>query len=149
VLEKVIMVGVEKKTVKFLNLWLPVILWALIIFKFSSGVVPQASALYWPNFAFMKSAHVFFFGVLSVILYRALRGEGLSRKKAAIWAVVLTTLYGASDEFHQMFTQGREARVRDVFIDGIGAGLVIYLIYRFLPRFPKKIQEFLLKLGVN
>lgn len=139
----------KTKIIKFLSLWLPIIVWALIIFKFSSGTIPQASSLYWPNFAFMKSAHVFFFGILGVLFYRALRGEGLTRKKAAIWAVVFTTFYGASDEYHQLFTQGREARIRDVFFDGIGASLVSYFIYRFLSRFPKKFQTFLLQFGIN
>jgi VanZ family protein len=97
----------------------------------------------------MKSSHAFFFGVLAVLFYRALVGEGLTRKRAAIRAIIFTVLYGASDEFHQMFTQGREARVRDVFIDGIGATVVIYLIYWFLPKLPKKIQIFLLEFGIT
>lgn len=139
----------KTKIIKFLSLWFPIIIWAFVIFKFSSGIVPQASSLYWPNFAFMKSAHVFFFGVLGLLFYRALRGEGLTRKKAAIWAIVFTMFYGASDELHQLFTQGRESRARDVVIDGIGAGVVIFLIYRFLPRFPKKFQTFLLQFGIK
>jgi hypothetical protein len=149
VLKKAILVKVKTKTVKFLSLWAPVIIWVLIIFKLSSGMVPQASSLYWPNFAFMKSAHAFFFGALAILIYRALRGEGLSRKRAAIWALALTIAYGASDEIHQIFTQGREAKVRDVFIDGTGASIVIYLIYKFLPRLPKKIQDLLLQFGIN
>jgi VanZ family protein len=97
----------------------------------------------------MKSAHAFFFGILAIILYRALRGEGFTRKNAAVWSVIFATIYGASDEFHQMFTQGREARIRDVLIDGIGAGLVIYLIYRFLPNLPKKVKTLLLEFGIE
>lgn len=114
---------------KFLKYHLPVIIWALIIFKLSSGVVPNVSSLYWPNFAFMKSAHTFFFGILAALLYRSLRSEGVSRKKAAIWAVVITMLYGASDELHQFFTQGREARLRDIGFDTIG-GVLGVLIWR-------------------
>jgi VanZ family protein len=63
--------------------------------------------------------------------------------------VLLAFFYGGTDEFHQMFTQDREARVRDVFIDGIGATIVIYFVYQFLPKFPKKFQTFLLKFGVK
>jgi len=140
---------VKRKIFHFLNLWLPVIFWALIIFRLSSGTVPQVSALYWPNFAFMKGAHTFFFGILSLLFYRAISGEGLSKKKSAIWAVILTIFYGVTDEVHQMFSQGREARLRDIFFDGTGAALAVYLIYRFLPKFPKKIQKFLLQLGIT
>jgi len=140
---------VKTKIIKFLDLWTPVIILALIIFKFSSGVVPQVSPLYWPNFAFMKGAHALFFGALALLLYRALRGEGWTRKRAAIWAITLSILYGTSDEFHQIYTQGREARIRDVVVDGIGASIVILFIYRVLPRLPKKFQTFLLQFGIN
>jgi hypothetical protein len=143
------MVKVKNKILKFLDLWLPVILWALLIFKLSSGTVPQISSLYWPNFAFMKSSHVLFFGFLSALIYRALIGEGWSRKKAAIWAVIFTIFYGASDEFHQMFTKGRESRIRDVFFDGAGAAILNYFIYQFLPKFPKKIRKFLVQFGIS
>ena len=138
-----------RNLLKIASLWLPPLVWALIIFKFSSGVIPQVSSLFWPNFAFMKAAHIFFFSVLAILLYRSLRGSGISRKKSAIWAVIMTILYGVSDEFHQIFTQGREARIRDVIFDGVGASLAIYLIYRFINVLPKKIQIFLLKFDIS
>ena len=111
----------KKKILKFLNLWLPVILWAALIFKFSTGTIPVASTVVWQDFLVKKAGHVLLFGALSLLIYRGLIGEGISRSKAAIYAVILAFFYGGTDEFHQMFTQGREARVRDVFIDGIGA----------------------------
>lgn len=148
-LKKAILLRVRTKIIKSFNLWLPVILWASLIFKFSSGVVPMASSNYWQDFAIKKAGHFLMFGALAVFLYRALIGQGLSRKNAAIWAVATAFFYGATDEYHQMFTQGREAKVRDVLIDGIGAGVVIYIIYRFFVKLPKKIQAFLLKFGIN
>lgn len=138
-----------KKIIRFLDLWLPPILWAVLIFKFSSGTVPVASPVYWQDFAVKKTGHVLLFGALAILVYRALIGEGVSRKKAAIWAVVIAFLYGGTDEYHQMFTQGREARVRDVFIDGAGAGIIIFIIYKFFSKFPKKFQKFLLQFGIN
>ena len=140
---------VKTKIIKFLNLWLPVILWAALIFKFSSGIVPTASQVYWQDFAVKKVGHFLLFGVLAVLIYRGLIGQGLSRKNAAILAVTLALLYGATDEYHQIFTQGREARVRDVFIDGIGAGAVICFVYSVLPGLPKKIRTFLLQFGIR
>jgi VanZ family protein len=139
---------VKIKIVRSLNLWLPAILWAGLIFKFSSGTVPSVSQIFWQDFAVKKVGHFLLFGVLAVLIYRGLLGQGLSRKKAAMWAVFTAFFYGATDEFHQMFTQGREARVRDIFIDGIGAAVVIYIIYGFLPKFPKKFQTFLLQFGI-
>lgn len=140
---------VKKKTLKFISLWLPVILWAGMIFKFSSGTVPETSQVYWQNFLVKKIGHLLLFGTLALLFYRAFHGQGVSRKKAAFWAVVASFLYGMSDEFHQMYTQGREARIRDVLIDGIGASLFIYLVYKLLPKFPKKIQTFLLQFDIK
>jgi hypothetical protein len=124
-----------------LNAWLPVILWALLIFHFSSGTVPVASTVYWQDFAVKKTGHVLLFGALSILIYRALRINRIARKDAAILAVVLATFYGATDEYHQMFTQGRESRVRDIFIDGGGATLVILAAYYLPPRLSKKIYS--------
>jgi VanZ family protein len=140
---------VKNKTLKLIDLWLPPLLWAALIFHFSSGTIPVASPVYWQDFTIKKIGHVLLFGALAVLVYRALRGEGLSRKKAALWSVVIAFFYGGTDEFHQRFTQGREATVRDVFIDGFGAGVVIYLIYQFLPKLPKKIQKFLLEFNLD
>jgi hypothetical protein len=147
--KKAILVRVKKKIIKFLDLWFPVFLWAVLIFKFSSGTVPVASPVFWQDFAVKKTGHVLLFGALAILIYRGLIGQGLSRKKAAILAVIGAFLYGATDEYHQMFTQGREARVRDIFIDGAGAAVIIYLMYRFLPKSSEKIQKFLLQFGIN
>lgn len=136
----------KKKILRWLFIWLPVIFWAGLIFHFSSGSVPVTSPIYWQDFAVKKTGHAFLFGILAVLIYRALRSIGLSRKKAAVWAIVIATFYGATDEFHQLFTQGREARVRDVFIDGFGAALVITLIYYILPKFPPEIRDDLVNL---
>lgn len=141
--------GVKKTILKFLNLWLPVILWAFLIFKFSSGTIPVASSIFWQDFAVKKTGHILLFGMLALLTYRGLIGEGLNRKKAAILAILIAFLYGASDEYHQMYTQGREARIRDVIIDGLGATVLTYFIYQFLPRLPKKVQHFLLQFDIS
>lgn len=138
-----------KKILRFLSLWLPPLLWAAMIFKFSSGRVPMASQVYWQDFMVKKTGHVILFSTLSVLIYRGLIGGGVNRKKAAILAVVISLLYGASDEFHQMYTQGREARVRDVLIDGTGAGLVMFVIYRFIGKLPKGLRDILLEFDIK
>ena len=128
------------------SLWLPPLLWMALIFHFSSGSVPVASTVYWQDFTVKKTGHMLLFGALAILLYRAFVGEGMDRKKAAIWAIILSTFYGGTDEFHQLFTQGREARVRDVLIDGIGASVFTFLIYyilpkKILPKMPKEVVE--------
>ena len=116
---------------KLINYWLPVFIWAAVIFKLSAGAVPQFSPSFWPNFAFMKSAHALFFGILAILLYRAFRGYKVPSKKAILLALALTVFYGLTDELHQLFTQGREARLRDVGFDTIGGILGILLWQKF------------------
>jgi len=137
------------KIEKQLSAWLPVILWAGLIFHLSSGTVPLASAIYWQDFAVKKTGHVLLFGVLSILVYRALRVNKIDRKRAAILAVALTTFYGATDEFHQIFTQGREARVRDVFFDGGGAALVVLIAYYLPSKLSKKIYSLVEKFDLT
>lgn len=140
---------VKSRILRFINLWIPPILWAALIFKFSSGTVPIVSDVGWQDFTLKKIGHVLLFGVLAVLIYRGLIGDGMGRKKAAIYSTILAIFYGATDEFHQMFTQGRESTVRDIIIDGVGAGILIYIIYNLLPKLPKKVQTFLLQFGVK
>lgn len=137
----------EKIFKKVFN-WLPVLIWTLLIFKFSSGSIPKASPDYWQDFAVKKFGHILLFGILAVFLYRGFLSENMDKKKAAIWSIALSTLYGASDEFHQSFTQGREGRIRDIVFDGVGASIFIFVTYNFLQKLPKKVQSILVKTGL-
>lgn len=138
----------KDKIIVKLSLWIPPLLWALLIFRFSSGRVPLASSVYWQDFAVKKTGHVILFGFLAVLLYRSLRGEGMGRLKAAVWAIVIATFYGATDEYHQMFTQGREARIRDVFIDALGATIAAFVVYQLLPKLPKELKIAASRMGL-
>lgn len=114
--------------------WLPVLLWAAVIFAFSSlpqGITPslEGEAL---DFLAKKAAHVFEYAVLSLLLYRALRAHG----RSGWWCVLGVGLYALSDELHQSFVPGRGAAFRDVFIDLATAGAMVLLLnyHRGRPR---------------
>ena len=138
-----------KKILWFLNLWLPPLVWAGMIFRFSSGSIPAASDVYWQDFIVKKVGHIILFAVLAIFFYRALIGEGVNRKKAAILAVLISLTYGAVDEFHQTFTLGREARLRDTLIDGVGAGVAIFLIYKYISKLPENLREMFFRIGIK
>lgn len=127
----------------FVVYYLPVALWMALIFKLSSGTVPATSDVYWQDFAAKKLAHVLFFGFLSMLVYRALVASGVGKVKAVYFAILFTVIYGATDEFHQSLVSGREARLRDVGFDGIGALLATTSFNKILER-SKKWQEKLL-----
>ena len=124
-----------------LTFWAPVFVWAAIIFTFSSLQVGKATEVYWKDFLFKKTAHIIEYGVLATLIYRALINSGIEKKKAMIYSVLGAFMYGATDEFHQSFTPGREPRVRDVVIDSIGATLFIYGILGNLKKMPLFLQN--------
>jgi len=117
-----------QKIQKLASSWLPVILWASLIFTFSSMTVGSASEFYLQDFLIKKSAHLIEYGILAILLYRALLNYDVNTNKALFFAILIAGLYGVSDEFHQSFTPGREPAVRDVIIDMVGAtiGVIIW-----------------------
>lgn len=134
-----------KRVIKY---WLPVVIWAGVIFMFSSFPTGTATEIVWTDFIIKKTAHVVEYGVFTVLIYRALINNGVSVKNAALWAILFSTLYGFSDEYHQSFTPGREPRIRDVGFDTIGAVLVIYTIWNGLPKAPERLRAWAKRLEV-
>lgn len=138
----------RKRGTFFLIYWLPPIILAGIIFKLSSGIVPKASDVYWQDFAIKKLAHIIIYGILAVLIFRALVASGVSRKNAVILAFLIATFYGGTDEIHQYFTQGRESRLRDVAFDGLGAAFLLFFSVKILPGLPKEFVELGKKLEI-
>lgn len=66
------------------------------------------------------------YGVLAALLLRATRKAPLS--------LLITGLYGVSDEVHQYFVPGRSASPYDALADLLGAGIVCGLWYFKLSR---------------
>ncbi len=123
----------------FLTRWGPAIGLMLLIFIFSSqpkGTLFVPDLGLW-DFVAKKSAHFTEYALLAAFMLRGLRGEAPLRPARLIWALVLTVLYAASDEYHQTFVPGREGRLLDVGIDALGAMISLVLQRRFL-RFPLK-----------
>jgi VanZ family protein len=109
--------------------WLAVGLWMGIIFTFSAQSKLPSAPGPWLDFLFKKGAHFTVFGVLAVLIWRALAW----RARGWLWAWLLTLLYACSDEWHQSFVAGRHPQATDVIIDACGAAtalLVVSLILR-------------------
>ena len=102
-----------------LNLWLPVVLWAGLIFTLSA-IPGLGTGLGTWDLVLRKLAHAAEFGVLGALLYRALRREPL--------AILLGSAYAATDEVHQAFVSGRPGSPLDWLIDtaGVVAGVLLY-----------------------
>ncbi len=103
----------------WLSLWLPVILVCALIFTLSSfSQLPSP-----PSGISDKHEHFTIYFLLGLTLVRALAGGRLAgvTLPVALIAILLVTLYGASDEFHQSFVPGRDSSVLDLAADSVGA----------------------------
>ena len=99
--------------------WLPVLVWAAVIFAFSS-IPSLGTGLGTWDLLLRKLAHVTEYAILGALLLRSLGRP--------IPAFAVGVLYAASDEVHQHFVSGRHAAPLDVAIDaaGIAIGLVAW-----------------------
>lgn len=106
--------------------WLPVALWAALIFAFSAQPNLRFAQADSVDFVVRKVGHMFVFGVLAILLWRALMSAQISRP--IVWSWLLTAVYAGSDEFHQSFTSGRHPSPLDVGIDAIGALIALCIL---------------------
>jgi len=114
----------------FLKFWLPLIIWAGLIFYLSS--VPYLSSgldKFW-DIILRKIGHAFVFCILFLLLARALlqkKNIKFSVDNVLKLAIVFSVFYAISDEIHQRFTLGRSCALADVCIDSAGV-MVGYLV---------------------
>jgi VanZ family protein len=82
--------------------------------------------------ALRKSAHLFEYGMFSLLLYASLPNEDSprSRLRRALWCVLIAAAYSLTDEFHQVFVPGRHASLRDCGVDVAGAGIAAAIAYQ-------------------
>jgi VanZ family protein len=142
--------------------WLPVLLWMALIFSASSdsSSYQHSSHLLEPllhglfphlvqaridaiHYIFRKCGHLSEYGVLALLLWRAL---GNTRRQPAetqprqgvqsSWkwneaglVILLVFLFAALDEFHQSFVPERTALITDVFIDTCGGAVAILTLW--------------------
>jgi len=131
--------------------WMLVITWMIVIFLFSSQVAKVSSVQSGVVVEFVKhslhvslsesiltyltrkSAHIFLYFVLGILMYNVVRGYGYSTKRAILLSILFSLSYASFDEIHQLFIAGRSSEVGDVLIDttasSIGVG-VYYLAQR-------------------
>lgn len=69
-----------------------------------------------------KYGHFLVYGLLATLLCRL--GSGW---RAAGWALLAASAYGATDEWHQLFVPGRSCSLADWIADTTGAALAVSL----------------------
>ena len=137
---------------EFVRYWLPVGLWLIIV-----GLTSSASAagsrtlallqwlvttfhlpLTWPqvielHFLLRKTGHFCNYGILSLLIFRAVR-DGADVTWRGVWmalALLGTLLVASADETHQYYTPGREGTWHDVVLDMCGAltAQILFLLW--------------------
>ena len=105
---------------RVLTVWLPVVLWAAVIFTFSAIPSLSTGLGTWDTIL-RKGAHITEYAILGMLLLRAFEREAL--------ALAAGIAYAATDEFHQHFVHGRHAAPVDVAIDAIGVciGMLVWM----------------------
>jgi VanZ family protein len=81
-----------------------------------------------PDFIAHKLGHIFAFGALGVSFAYAVGGRSMHL------AVLLTSLFAASDEFHQYYVAGRSSRFGDIVLDTLSAMLFIFIVRKIEQR---------------
>ena len=106
--------------------WAPVALYAGTIFFLSAQSHPEEQL---PSFLLEgvsdKVLHAVEYGILSLLYYRAFRwaaGPAVARQ-AVVLAIVTASVFGLTDELHQLFVPFRESSWQDWLADTVGATL--------------------------
>lgn len=135
---------------KRLSRYGPVVIWAILIFIFSSSLLSGSNTstivrplIQWvyPSISeagvvfvhalIRKASHFIEYAILALLVARALRTSSRDFLRNHWFAVSLTfvALYALSDEFHQSFVASRTASIYDCLVDTAG-GLAALLIVR-------------------
>ena len=106
---------------RILTVWLPVVVWAALIFVLSS--IPNLSTAEGVLGDVLSSgAHAVEYAVFGALLLRAL--------DARVVAFAAGIAYAITDEIHQSFVPGRMASGVDLLVDAIGLAAGIVLVQR-------------------
>jgi VanZ family protein len=110
-----------------LSVWLPVVVWAAVIFTLSSIPSLGTGLGAWDT-VLRKAGHMTEFAILGALLLRAL-GRELPAFSAGV-------AYAVTDEVHQHFVEGRHASAVDVALDSVGVAIGILIVRRLLQTRP-------------
>ncbi|MFH2118741.1 MAG: VanZ family protein [Candidatus Paceibacterota bacterium] len=120
------MLKIVKKTFSVILAFLPPVIWAIFIYYLSAQqVLPSLYLSTW-DFLFKKSAHIFVYGVLYLLLFRSF-SQTTELKNHAKWLLplVFALAYATFDELHQTTVPGRTGTLRDIGFDLLGCNLVL------------------------
>ena len=137
--------------------WLPALSWLFAVALFSSGffgashtgwfltnllrllhIQLTAPSFYFLHYMIRKIAHFGAYGILSWLMFRAMKGSnGGIRNWKLLWAALtlfICLMTSSADEVHQAFTPGRTGTWKDVALDMMGATFAQLVLLLANPR---------------
>ncbi|MCE5200141.1 MAG: VanZ family protein [Armatimonadota bacterium] len=101
--------------------WGPAVLWMGFIFFLSSQStlpeIPGVGSIDWGD----KIEHAITYAILGVLIWRALGKR--SKRRLVVLTILMGTVYGLSDEVHQLFVPGRSFDLLDLTADALGSAV--------------------------
>ncbi|CAH2215055.1 VanZ family protein [Tepidibacter aestuarii] len=85
-----------------------------------------------------KTAHFSLYFILSILMTLSIESIVHNKNNSYKLGAIISVVYSMSDEFHQMFTPGRGAQIKDVGIDSLGIVCGI-LILKFIEVIKKEV----------
>jgi len=134
----------RKTVLRVARYWLPLLAWMGMIFYLSAQPDLPGPPEPWLHAVISNSAHFGLYAVLAYLWWRALRSlrdrqgpqracwEKVTDRGVLALVFLVSVLYGMSDEFHQSFVPGRHPSLLDLLVDAIGAGVVVWVVWRRL-----------------
>jgi VanZ family protein len=85
-----------------------------------------------------KCLHFLAYALLGMLFLRALRNSAIGYREGLVFllAIMLTGIYGATDELHQSFVPMRSADWWDLLADFLGGWFGVYIYQMLLRRNP-------------
>lgn len=121
---------------KFL-FFLPLVLYSIAIFYMSNQPGDSLPSVVFGRDKFL---HAIAYFVYCLNVQFALIGyfDKISRKKVLLYSLLISVIYGLSDEFHQFFVPGRDSSPGDILANIVGALMGLTLVNFMI----KKIRKF-------
>jgi VanZ family protein len=107
------------------------------LLKFLMPGVSEGWIEFW-HAVIRKLAHVTEYFILAILIYRALKFDGLGPVDGRLRTIVFVVLAALFDELHQSFVASRTATIIDVGYDCLGgvSALLVIAFYEFRPLRP-------------
>jgi VanZ family protein len=135
------------KTLIFVEYQLPVLLWLMMQFFFStdvfsanetSRIIVPALTFFFPTLSYnqidfwhifiRKCGHISEYFFLAMLAFRSFKYEDIHPLNTRVRTMILVLIAALLDEWHQSFTASRGASIVDVGYDCVGGVLALWLI---------------------